>query len=742
MPRFFPLPIFLLACFSAHAQTWLAPVKKPMLFGLEDSTGKTILAPQYSMLLPQDGKAWLAKTPQGYGVIEASGNWIVKPSFAEIAQYREGRIVAGKKIKREGKTPRYYEGASDSVVRYGIADAAGNWITEPGWSTLSLGPDGSAVASSDGVTYGYLDKDGRELIAPQYGFASYFIDERAVVSSGGSRHSSVFDYYLPQNMDDRRNDYYGGQWEVIDKKGTKITKEQYDYVRDFSEGRAAFNRGGIWKRRDYSMQDMPTLIAGRWGFLDKNGNEIIAAQYDYVYDFKNGVAKVRQGERTFYIDIEGKEVPAPVNAPAKNKDFAWPRVSCSPGYYGYIDVKGAWALPPAYLFAQAFSEGLAAVQPVKTAYDCSVNAPEWYKALYDTTTITGGEEEERPRLFRRFRRRAYLPGGGWTINVPVTDTAAAERTLYGYIDKSGKMIIAAQYDEALPFSEGRAYVRIGPRWGVIDKTGRWIMAPVLESPINYISSEHYRYEEKYETLQNKGMPLGYRYSEGMGLIRKYEKYGFADPNGKIVIAPVYDYAEPFSNGLAVVQRGDKWGYIDKTGKIVIPLKFTAANSFREGIALVRSSVPQAASSEEGYTQYEESRYGYIDAKGKWLIPPAYTSAEDFSEGLAAVSKDWNRFGYIDKGGNFVIAPKYHYAASFVNGHAAVKTYEGEEEKLVYIDRKGKVKKEFTLQNPPQGDAPLFPRKNAGEEFYGFRNAKGEWIVPPQFEQAEEFSKAD
>lgn len=64
--------------------------------------------------------------------------------------------------------------------------------------------------------------------------------------------------------------------------------------------------------------------------------------------------------------------------------------------------------------------------------------------------------------------------------------------------------------------------------------------------------------------------------------RHGDKWGYATPDRKIVIAPKYADAGWFSEGLAAVKIGKKYGYINKAGKLVIPAKFTVAKSFRKG----------------------------------------------------------------------------------------------------------------------------------------------------------------
>ncbi|RYF90681.1 MAG: WG repeat-containing protein [Chitinophagaceae bacterium] len=64
--------------------------------------------------------------------------------------------------------------------------------------------------------------------------------------------------------------------------------------------------------------------------------------------------------------------------------------------------------------------------------------------------------------------------------------------------------------------------------------------------------------------------------------RQGDKWGYATPDNKVVIAPKYAEAGWFSEGYAAVKVGSKYGYINKAGALVIPAKFTVAKSFRRG----------------------------------------------------------------------------------------------------------------------------------------------------------------
>ena len=49
---------------------------------------------------------------------------------------------------------------------------------------------------------------------------------------------------------------------------------------------------------------------------------------------------------------------------------------------------------------------------------------------------------------------------------------------YGYVDKTGKVIIPIKYQSVYNFSEGLAMVKLNNRWGAIDKTGE-VVVPII-----------------------------------------------------------------------------------------------------------------------------------------------------------------------------------------------------------------------------------------------------------------------
>jgi hypothetical protein len=48
---------------------------------------------------------------------------------------------------------------------------------------------------------------------------------------------------------------------------------------------------------------------------------------------------------------------------------------------------------------------------------------------------------------------------------------------WGYIDKSGKIVIEPQFDWALHFTEGLAAVKVKGKYGFLDQTGKMVIQP-------------------------------------------------------------------------------------------------------------------------------------------------------------------------------------------------------------------------------------------------------------------------
>lgn len=141
----------------------------------------------------------------------------------------------------------------------------------------------------------------------------------------------------------------------------------------------------------------------------------------------------------------------------------------------------------------------------------------------------------------------------------------------------------------------------------------------------------------------------------------------------------------------------------------------------------------AATTDRLYPVLEEGGWGYMNQDGHLVVGPEYDAAWPFSEDLALVQKD-GAFGYIDTDGEVAIPLAYQDAWYFSNGLAPVL----KDGTWMFIDRQGAVTEsgtfdigELTLGSLETLD---LDRVRIGD-LYGFRNADGQVVIDPQFEQA-------
>jgi hypothetical protein len=310
-------------------------------------------------------------------------------------------------------------------------------------------------------------------------------------------------------------------------------------------------------------------------------------------------------------------------------------------------------------------------------------------ARHQQSTIPANEANASTRLFRIFKDRKF-----------------------GFIDRSGKVVIEPQFDWVEDFSEGVALVPANGTRVFIDNTGKVAIEPKAFEVINGFTDGLARgnvtdgsagkgYIDKSGKLAID-IPALYgecEFSEGLACVQT-SKWGYIDTSGRFVIKPQFDEVNYFHEGLATVTVRDKSkadhhrvGYVNKAGKIVVKPQFDIAQSFSEGFAavgmrdgdtyqfgfidktgamLIKPLFQWAVGFHEGFAAVQVSKkWGYIDKNGNMIIKPEYDKAEGFSEGLAAVAIN-GKWGYIDKSGNFVIEPRFNEAQAFLEGLAFVK----------------------------------------------------------------------
>ncbi len=326
--------------------------------------------------------------------------------------------------------------------------------------------------------------------------------------------------------------YKDGKSGFIDTTGKIVIPLQFDSANGFSEGLAL------------------VTLKGKKFFIDTAGRTVFEARFDIIRDFSEGLAAVNIGE----------------------KRIANIGLISDPGKWGYIDKTGKLVIPMKFTHAESFSEGFAAVTEGDKGEFIDHDAKPVFNVPLDVTLgfregIAGVLYHGSVAYYDRTGKKISPPLGYGPEShsfseglVPVEIKGKS-----GYMDRTGKLVIEAQFEDAEDFSEGLAPVKVrsdettwcppeesGSRkgftmkWGYIDKTGKIVIPPQYESADAF--------------------------SEGLAAINNCDQAFFIDKTGKKVVLGDFRYASSFAGGLSRVnvmtKQGLLWGYINRSGKMV------------------------------------------------------------------------------------------------------------------------------------------------------------------------------
>ncbi|MFA9389200.1 MAG: WG repeat-containing protein [Prolixibacteraceae bacterium] len=266
----------------------LKPFQDGELWGFIDSKKETVISPQYYDVLPFSEGLAAVKGSQFWGFINTNGVEIVNPT----AYIRVGSFSNGKaRVNLNG--------------RWGFIDQNGVEVIRPdSYEFVGDFSDGLAIAYSN-KSYGYIDEDGQIAIEFIYDMVWDFANNKAKV-------------------------LLGNKLGFIDKKGSEVIPIAYDLISNFIDGKAL------------------ARVENTWILIDENGNESAALNYDYIWDADNqGFYKVFKNDKYGFINKQGKEV-----IPLKydytedfNNDLA---IVSTQNNFGMIDRKGNEIIPIAY----------------------------------------------------------------------------------------------------------------------------------------------------------------------------------------------------------------------------------------------------------------------------------------------------------------------------------------------------------------------------------------------------------
>ena len=286
------------------------------------------------------------------------------------------------------------------------------------------------------VVYGYIDKSAKWIAKPIYPEAHPFHDGLGRVRVSGTNRG-------------RAGITNAGPLGYMDTTGKMVISAKFKKAADFSEGLAAVSLDGK-----------------TWGYIDKSGKMVIKPQFYCAGAFSEGFAVVyvrKKGEvKCGFVDKSGKIVIPPTFDSADDFSDGLAVVGVYKGdklLYGFIDKTGDLVIAPQYFSAGPFCSGIAVVG--KAGKDKSDSAAYRYGYI---------NHKDTPVTQFDFENANPLVEGMGRIKI---------KGKYGFIDSSGKIVIAPQYVGAADFCGGLAKVEIPKsddwddwEYAYIDKTGK------------------------------------------------------------------------------------------------------------------------------------------------------------------------------------------------------------------------------------------------------------------------------
>ena len=256
-------------------------------------------------------------------------------------------------------------------------------------------------------------------------------------------------------------------------------------------------------------------------------------------------------------------------------------------------------------------------------------------------------------------------------------------------------------------------IEVKGKFGYMDQTGKMVIKPMYDYADDFV--------EDYAVVALHNLPC---------VINKN--------NERVVDTSIYQFIGTFSDGLSsVIDFKKKKFYINAKGDKVISLpdEIYEARNFKEGYACVSKEV------EVHTTKFTRDivtigyRFGFIDKTGKQVIDFLYDDAGNFKDGLTRI-KMKELFGVINKNNEIIVKPTYQSIGNFFEGKAFI----NENGKYGFIDVSGNViiKPQFDIAfDFSHGLAGFYERST---KKYGFMNDKGVIIIKPEYDGVRAFNE--
>lgn len=473
--------------------------KGPFEFGVQDPEKKEVIEFKYASIEPLQSESdsnslyILSEVVPTYGYMDEKGKLKIDCQYSNAGNFQEGLA----KVEQNKK--------------WGYVNQSGEIKINCVYKNVTDFHKGVAIAYNDNE-YGLLNTKGDTLFPFSYHSLEFINDSLFLFNDkkGYGVMSLKDDTIIPpiykKPFEFNNNGFakvksdngYG----IIDLKNTLIIKDKYDKMGEISENNMIWvklrngytlinlNNGTKIKLKKYKKLEDEScgLILfkkeKKYGYLNFNGKITIPESFKMAEPFKNGLAIVKEDKNWGVINKTGHYII----------DSKWESIKAFGDYYITKDIKGM-----SYLINN-LGETMFKLEGIK--------------------------------LVSEFNKGCAI--------------AQNQENKKFYINTKGEMIIKYYYDDAKPFDNNIAIIKLGNKWGIIDTKGKFILSP------------------KYYQIDSV--------SEGLAKIMISPLFGTCSYNGVLNIKPDFEELIPMGYNIFYVSKNNKIGYIKANGNWIWKLR--------------------------------------------------------------------------------------------------------------------------------------------------------------------------
>jgi len=452
-----------------------AAFSKNGYFGFIDSTGQIICPAIYEQVFPfQDGLARVVLNGK-YGCINQQGVVVIPLNFTYLSAFHQGQAIYKQKgselIGLLDKTGRKTTLAGfDKLTAFGIQnfiyqqDSIIGILSSVGKKTAYYNLRNSMVSKDQQIIHHgssiYFNENGHPVFPICYRNLPLFTIKEGIIR----RVCQEVDRLQYRFMDEELNPI-----------GTTAYQEAYDFHDDFA-----------------IVQNQ-----GKWGVIDRRGRTILAMRYQSIYYADNGKFIVMLNGKQGVINQDGKVV-----IPIKYSFLSYLFKGLYQTSGKVINEQGKSLFPHSYVDISALNDHMGIVVQYNSSKELTTSLPRHQASgSYTLFNENGLLKQQRKHFANKIRRRRdvgipsmsfpedeiLVKGKKLLVRKPLTHgfskihrleilLDAVKEFNFEIINKEGKSVIPAIYDQIKITGQNLLLVKKKDKWGLRDFSNKEILA--------------------------------------------------------------------------------------------------------------------------------------------------------------------------------------------------------------------------------------------------------------------------